>query len=52
MSDTEHESDAQRVMDESPCEYLESERIVWCRDWDALLIGFGLGVLATLAWVR
>ena len=28
---------------------LESASIVWNRDWDALLIGFVLGVLATLA---
>ena len=35
-----------------PDEFLESSRIQWQRDWDALLIGFVLGVLATLAWVR
>jgi hypothetical protein len=28
---------------------LESARIEWHRDWDALLIGFVLGVLTTLA---
>jgi hypothetical protein len=28
---------------------LESARIDWRRDWDALAIGFVLGVLATLA---
>lgn len=29
-------------------ELLESSRIDWGRDWDALLIGFVLGVLSTL----
>ena len=30
-------------------ELLESSRIEWCRDWDAVLIGFVLGILTTLA---
>lgn len=30
-------------------ELLESSRIVWARDYDAVLIGFVVGVLAALA---
>jgi hypothetical protein len=34
---------------ETPTELLESSRIQWARDWDALAAGFVLGVLFTLA---
>lgn len=33
----------------TPAELLESQRIVWRRDWDALVLGFVLGVLCTSA---
>ena len=32
-----------------PLKLLESSRLDWKRDWDAVLIGFVLGVLVTLA---
>lgn len=31
---------------------LESAGIIWYRDWDAVLFGFVLGVLTTLAMQR
>lgn len=34
---------------ESPKQLLESERIQWNRDFDAVAVGFALGSLATLA---
>lgn len=36
--------DAQRL--------LESAAIQWARDWDAILIGFCLGVMATLLAIK
>lgn len=38
-----------RVRREDARALLESAQIQWRRDWDALLIGFVFGVLATLA---
>lgn len=35
-------------MNQDAKDLLESSRIQWERDWDALLIGFVLGVLSTL----
>ena len=29
---------------------LEHAKIDWPRDWDALVLGFIMGALATLAW--
>lgn len=34
-----------------PAEFLESSRLVWRRDFDAVLLGFVMGVLTTLAVV-
>jgi hypothetical protein len=34
---------------QDPVVFLEESSIQWKRDWDAVLIGFVLGVLATLA---
>ena len=36
-------------MRDDPRALLESARIDWRRDWDAVLVGFVLGVLTTLA---
>jgi len=36
-------------MPSDPRELLETSRIQWARDWDALLAGFVLGVLFTMA---
>ena len=36
-------------MSEDPREFLEAESLIWKRDFDALILGFVLGVLATLA---
>ena len=33
---------------QDPLKFLEQSSIQWKRDWDAVLIGFVLGVLATL----
>lgn len=33
-----------------PREVIEDAQIKWSRDWDALLVGFVVGVLVTLAW--
>ena len=33
----------------TPRELLEESAVHWRRDWDALMLGFVLGVLATLA---
>ena len=37
---------------QDPIDLLESARIQWQRDWDALLLGFVMGVLATLAALK
>jgi hypothetical protein len=38
------------MSDQNPIKFLNEEAgLIWRRDWDALLIGFVLGVLATLA---
>lgn len=38
-------------MTEDPVTFLESARIDWRRDWDAVLVGFVVGVLTTLVAV-
>lgn len=39
------------VVDADPHELLERARIEWRRDWDAVALGFVLGVLATVVWL-
>lgn len=36
-------------MSDDPMRLLEDAQVQWKRDWDAVAIGFVLGVLATLA---
>lgn len=36
-------------MSEHPREFLESQRIVWARDFDAVIVGFLLGSLTVIA---
>lgn len=37
-------------MSENPRDLLES--VQWSRDWDALLLGFVLGMLVMYAWLK
>lgn len=38
--------------EQEPVQFLNEEAgIIWRRDWDGLILGFVLGVLATLAWL-
>lgn len=47
-------SDTAYCVTESPRELLESQRVIWARDYDACVVGFILGVpvgaLLVVAW--
>lgn len=50
MSDT-NASSAVAQKYERPSDVLESQRVVWVRDFDALMAGFVLGALFVLALI-